>query len=126
MTISQQLNITEFPFIVKNAAGQEIYWENSNGDWTKSEYDADGNQTRFEDSDGDWSKKEYDADGNRTRYEDSNGYWSKSEYDADGELIYQETPDGIELDNRAKTVELTLDEIAAKFGIPVESLKIKK
>jgi hypothetical protein len=37
-----------------------------------------------------------------------------------------ETQDGIELDSRAKTVELTLDEIATKFGIPVGQLKINK
>jgi hypothetical protein len=126
MTIAQQLNITEFPFAINNSAGQEIYWEKSAGEWFKREYDANGNQTRFEISDGYWSKWEYDAAGQEIYWEISDGYWCKREYDADGNLVYWETPDGIELDNRAKTVELTLDEIAAKFGIPVESLKIKK
>jgi len=104
MTIAQQLNITEFPFSIKNTAGQEIYYENSFGYWTKSEYDANGNTTR---------------------YEKSTGYWLKMEYDANGKLVYKETQDGIKLDKRPKT-ELTLDEIAAKFGIPVSQLKIKK
>ena len=31
-TIAQQLNITEFPFIITDKNGKEIYFENSNGD----------------------------------------------------------------------------------------------
>ena len=125
MTIAQQLNITEFPFSINNSAGHEIYNEDSTGYWAKREYDANGNLTRRETSTGCWSKREYDANSNQTRYENSNGFWSKSEYDTNGNLVYQETPDGIELDKRPKT-ELTLEEIAAKFGIPVGQLKIKK
>ena len=125
MTIAQQLNITEFPFSIKNAAGKEIYWEDVNGFWEKWEYGANGKSTRYETSTGCWVKKEYTADGNLARREDSNGYWETWEYDTNGEQVYYETKYGIELDNRPKT-ELTLDEIAAEFGIPVGQLKIKK
>ena len=51
-TIAQQLNIKEFPFVIKDSNGQEIYFENSNGFWAKSEYDSNGNQIYYENSDG--------------------------------------------------------------------------
>jgi len=41
-------------------------------------------------------------------------------------MIYYEDSKGKIIDNRPKKVELTLDEIAAKFGINVSQLKIKK
>ena len=31
MTIAQQLNVTAFPFIIKDANGKKIYGENSDG-----------------------------------------------------------------------------------------------
>ena len=105
-TIAQQLKIKSFPFEIKDANGKEIYWENSHGYWFKSEYDANG-------------KKVY--------WEISSGYWFKSEYDSNGKEVYWENSDGGIRDNRPKPVkEYSMDEIAAKFGISVEQLKIKK
>jgi len=104
-TIAQQLNIKEFPFEIKDKKGKQIYFENSDGFWTKREYDQNGKEIYYENSNGFWTKREYDQNGNQIYYEDSNGY--------------------IE-DNRPKVVKLTLDEIAAKLNIPVELLKIKK
>jgi hypothetical protein len=52
MTIAQQLNITEFPFDIKNEEGRLIYTELSNGYWCKWEFDQDGNVIYTEDSDG--------------------------------------------------------------------------
>lgn len=37
-------------------------------------YDERGNEIYFENSDGDWSKREYDKKGDEIYYEDSNGY----------------------------------------------------
>jgi len=51
-----------------------IYFEDSNGFWSKYEYDTNGNEIYFEDSDGDWSKWEYDTNGNEIYREDSDGY----------------------------------------------------
>lgn len=51
-TIAQQLNIKEFPFEIKDKNGNEIYWENSNGDWFRREYDSYGNETHYENSKG--------------------------------------------------------------------------
>ena len=103
-TIAQQLNITDFPFTVKDRNNNEIYYENSKGYWYKSEYDQNNN---------------------RIYYEDSNGYWYKSEYDQNNNRIYSENSNGEIIDNRPK-IELTLDEIAKKFNINVKDLKIKK
>ena len=49
-TIAQQLNVTEFPFEIKDKNGNVIYCENSDGYWYKSEYDSNGNEIYFEDS----------------------------------------------------------------------------
>ncbi len=51
-TIAQQLNVTDFPFVINDKNGNEIYWENSNGDWCRKEYDSYGNETRYENSKG--------------------------------------------------------------------------
>jgi len=66
-----------------------------------------------------------DSQGKCIYYENSSGNWFKQEYDAQGNQIYYENSGGTIIDNRAKT-EFTMDEIAAKFGIPVSQLKIKK
>jgi len=50
MTIAQQLKIKEFPFIIKDSKGKEIYFENSEGYWSKCEWDSKGNQIYFENS----------------------------------------------------------------------------
>jgi hypothetical protein len=52
MTIAQQLNITEFPFTIKDDNGRRIYHENRNGDWTKWVYDQYGNEIYYENSNG--------------------------------------------------------------------------
>ena len=106
MTIAQQLKIKEFPFIINDSNGREIYLENSSGYW--------------------W-KKEYDSKSNEIYYQDSNGFWYKAEYDSKGNSIYRENSYGTIIDSRPKPVtELTMDEIALKFNVPVETLKIKK
>lgn len=73
-TIAQQLNIKEFPFIIKDNNGNEIYYETSNGYWEKWEYDSNGNEIYYETSKGYWEKREYDPNGKCIYYEDSRGY----------------------------------------------------
>ena len=104
-TIAQQLKVTEFPFIIKDKNGNQIYFETSHGYWSKRQYDQNGNQIYFE---------------------NSHGYWAKAEYDQNSNRIYYENTDGKIVDNRPKVVELTLDEIAKKLNIDVNLLKIKK
>ena len=101
MKIAQQLKIKEFPFIIKNKDGNEIYLENSNGYWCKSEYDANGKEIYRE---------------------SSNGIWFKYEYDSNGNEIYRETSNGVIKDNRPKTVELTNSEAIEAWEIKITSL----
>ena len=110
MTIAQQLQIKDFPFIIRNKDGRVIYHEDSNGSWSKSEYNSDGNEIYFENSHGDWHKREYDANGDITRY--------------------YENSDGVIVDNRQcpfskAIVEVTLEDIAKKMGINVTQLRLK-
>ena len=51
-TIAQQLNVKDFPFVIKDKKGNKIYHENSNGYWEKSEYNENGNEIYYEDSEG--------------------------------------------------------------------------
>ena len=124
-TIAQQLNVTAFPFTIKDADGNEIYCEHSDGYWWRYERDANGNEIYYENADGFWWKSEHDANGNEIYCENSNGYWQKWEFDANGNEIYLENSNGVITDNRPKQVELTLEQIADKFGINVGQLRIK-
>ena len=68
-----------------------------------------------------------DSKGNEIYYENSHGHWLKHEFDSNGNEIYFESSLGTIIDSRPKPVtELTMDDIAAKFNIPVETLKIIK
>ena len=49
-TITQQLNVKEFPFEIKDSNGNKIYYENSEGYWIKREFDSNGTEIYFEDS----------------------------------------------------------------------------
>jgi hypothetical protein len=120
MTIAQQLKIKEFPFTIKDSNGNEIYWEDSDGYWIKSEYDSNGNEIYWEESNGYWSKKEYDSKGNEIYWEDSDGYWIKSEYDSNGNQIYYETSDGVLVDNRPKSEVQKAIELLTKEGLLVD------
>lgn len=66
-----------------------------------------------------------DKNGNLTYYENSGGFWEKREYDSNGNPIYYEDSDGDIIYNRPKVVELTHQQIADKFGIDINLLKIK-
>jgi hypothetical protein len=92
-TIAQQLNVTEFPFEIKDKNKKVIYFENSNRYWYKREYDSNGNQIYFE---------------------SSNEFWEKSEYDSNGNEIYCETSDGKIVDKRPKGCEGKVVEIDGK------------
>jgi len=91
-TIAQQLNITEFPFRIRDKNGNQIYFEDSYGYWYKWEYDSNGNKIYFESSTGCWWKYKYDPNRNLIYFEDSDGVirdnrpkptldWSRSLYD---------------------------------------------
>lgn len=51
-TIAQQLKIKDFPFEIKDKNGNRIYYELSNGYWSKSEYGSNANLIYYENSHG--------------------------------------------------------------------------
>jgi len=123
-TIAQQLNVTKFPFEIRDKNGNEIYYETSNGYWTKREFDKNGNRIYFEYSNGGWSKREFDENSNRIYFEDSNGYWSKAEFDKNHNVIYFENSSGYIIDNRPKPiVEYTMEELTNILGKPFKIVK---
>ena len=105
-TICEQLGIKvkpQEPFEILNKEGLQLYYENSTGYWEKKTFNEDEQLTY-------WSR--------------SSGWWEVREYDDKGSMIYNETSGGVIYD--VKIRELTMDEIAEKFDISVEQLKIKK
>jgi len=72
-TIAQQLNVKTFPFEIKDKNGNQIYYEHSNGHWTKQEFDSNSNVIYLECSDGYWTKQEFDSEGKGIYFEDSSG-----------------------------------------------------
>lgn len=101
-TIAQQLNITDFPFIINDTTGNRIYFEDSNGAWIKQEYNTNGYRIYYKDSNGYWYKREYNSKGNLIYHERSDGSWCKKEYDSNGNEIYYENSKGKIRDNRPK------------------------
>jgi len=51
-TIAQQLNITKFPFEIKDEKGNRVYFEDSTGYWVKRHFDEKGNRIYYETSNG--------------------------------------------------------------------------
>lgn len=89
-------------------------------------YDDKGNEIYFENSAGDWSKREYDDNGNETYYENAIGYWSKRENDEKGNRIYFENNYGIIIDKRPKPIkELTVSEVSKLLGYEIKIVKEK-
>jgi len=125
MTIAKQLKIKEFPFEIKDSNGNYIYFEDSNGNWYKREYDSKSNQIYWENSDGYWFKREYDSNGNQIYFENSDGYWAKSEYDSKGKEIYYENSSGTIIDHRPKTEIQKAIELLTKEGLLVDGKILK-
>jgi len=98
-------------FELCNSNGHEVYYENSDGFWSKREYDTNDNRIYYEDSDGNWYKKEFDPNNNEVYYETSNDFWCKREFDSNGNRIYYEDSNGIIVDNRPKSCEGKMVEI---------------
>jgi len=105
-TISQFLNVKDFPFEIKDKNGNIIYREVSNGHWMKREYNDQDNEIYGGNSNGYWFKRECDDQGNEIYYENSNGYI---------------------VDERSKPmIELTLQDIAKLKGVDVSQIRIKE
>ena len=68
MTLAQaykkQFGKVSYPFMIYDSKGNETYFENNYGFWSKYEYDSKGNETYFENSYGTIrGKKQSSCDG---------------------------------------------------------------
>lgn len=97
ITLAQQLNIKEFPFVIKDNRGNIIYRENSDWDWCKMEYDYYGNKIYRENNYGYWVKKEYDDKGKEIYSEDSNGVVFNNKLRYEFEQMYKQIKSECEL-----------------------------
>ena len=120
-TIGQQIKwdfATNGDFEIKDNNGNVIYWEDSDGYWTKMEYDSLGKEIYYERSSGYWDKWEHDSQGNGIYWENSGGLWSKREYDYKGNRIYYEDSNGVIVDDRPKSCknkEIIIDGVKYKL-----------
>ena len=123
-TIAQELNVTDFPFVIKDKNNNQIYYEDSKGYWWKREFDKNNNEIYWEDSYSFWVKREFDKNNNKIYYENPDGFWEKREFDKNNNEIYYEDSNGYIIDKRPKsTPEYTMEELVAKLGF---EFKIKK
>ena len=77
-------------------------------------YNSNGNQLTFENSNGNWHKYTYDSDGNVLTYKDAYGYWAKRTYDSMGNELTYENSNG---EKRGfDTPEYTMEELTKKLG----------
>ena len=75
-TIAQQIKWdfkTNGELIIRDKNSKLIYAEDSDGNWSKFEWDSQDNLIYAEDSKGNWEKYEYDSEGNEIYYENSRG-----------------------------------------------------
>ena len=85
---------------------QQIKWDFKTNGYLEIK-DNNGNRIYWEDSDGYWTKREYDSKGKEIYYERSSGYWVKWEYDSQGNQIYCENSShGVIEDKRPKSCEV--------------------
>ena len=89
---------------MKQTIAQQIKWDfKTNGNLDIR--DKSGNQIYLENSNGDWAKYEMDSQGKVIYAETSGGYWEKRELDSQGNVIYYENSNGVIKDNRPKPCE---------------------
>ncbi len=123
-TIAQQLNITEFPFEIRDENGALIYYENEDGTWEKKETktiaeqlgikkfpfeikDKNGNTIYIEREDGSWEISKYDEEGKQVFHQNQNGFWAEEGHNTPEnkrvlDEIFYENSEGVIIDNQPK------------------------
>jgi hypothetical protein len=89
MTIAQEKGITEFPFIIKNEDGKEIYHETKDGQWVKKQYNSYGYTSRLDKSDGFWYTSIDSEFG--SYFLNSRGYWCKTVHQDNGKTLFTDS-----------------------------------
>jgi|694.fasta_scaffold36856_13 YD repeat-containing protein len=127
--------VINYPLVTKDSKGNEIHIKDSDGYEYWNEYDENSNRIHYKDSDGSESWYEYDENNNLIHYKNSDGFEFWKEYDENNNLIHRKDSFGSEawfdskgnrISNPNLVTEVTLKDIAEKFGVDVKSLKIKK
>ena len=103
-TVAQLLkhDFSKGDLFLYDAGGNKIYYETSDGYWSKHDYDSNGKEIYFEQSNGYWYKHVYDSNGNKIYTEYSDRTWYKLKYDSNGNKTYYEDSTGIIIDKRPK------------------------
>jgi YD repeat-containing protein len=104
----------QFPIVIKDKKGNEIYCQNEDGRWCKYTYDDNRNVLTIKNSNGYCSEYTYDDNGKELTFKNSIGdYRIKDEYvtKEEFELFVNGTP------------EYTMEELTVKLG---HNFKIKK
>jgi len=88
-TIAQELNITQFPFEIRDSKGNLIYYERKDGYWAR------------------WKRNDY---GSTIFYENSDNFWERWEYNSEGKEIYYKNSEGKIHDWRTNTEPLQVSD----------------
>ncbi len=136
-----------YPIQLKDSRGNEVYFENCHGTWTKYEFDSNDNEIYAEYSTGFWIERKYNEKDQMTYLIDSNGFWQKQQYNPDNgfETYYENSYGDIRGKPVAKvlkpafagkisslmaaeavknvTVEMTMEEISKAIGKNVKVIK---
>jgi YD repeat-containing protein len=109
--MSIELKITDlenvqFPIVIKDKNGNEIYKQFKDGNWWEKTYDDNGNELTYKNSDGYWEQYTYNENGKELTCKDSNGYWSEYTYDDNNnELTYKNSDDYYQIKGKGVTKE---------------------
>jgi hypothetical protein len=106
--------VINYPLTTKDSKGNTVHCKLGDGYEYWQEFDENNNTIHYKNSKGFEYWREYDENNNQIHYKDSYGYeyWWGSK--------------GNQIPNPNLVKEVTLDEIAEKFGISVDQIKIKK
>ena len=91
-----RMGIVEGNFELFNAAGKQVYYENSKGYWARREYN--------------------EAD-QEVYVQTCTGYWHKCEYNDEGKQFYFENSLGTVRDNRPPKAKIFTDEKGTKYKV---------
>jgi hypothetical protein len=86
MTIAQKLEITQFPYEIKDSKGRQIYYETSDGYWEIQKYDSTGNRITLKNSSGYRVDSVYNENGKCLYNKTATGYSERWEYNEEGRV----------------------------------------
>jgi hypothetical protein len=104
--INTDLENVEFPIVIKDKNGNEIYRQWENGSWIKYTYNENGKELTCKYSDVYWHERTYDNNSNELTFKTSNG-----DYKIKGEYVTKQVFLAF-----VNTPEYTMEELVSKIG----------